>query len=366
MDENITNESGIATNDTEEQILADALSEFNKAQGIGEATASDQSETKVEEQKTEEQKVETAEVPEQPPQPDKQPEAKAPEATGTATPPEKPFYTPDEIEAELKEHGDLARLDSSRLSPEGKLIQVSMQRGFTPKLQEAAALRKDFDRLLQEKTALEAQRLKEENERKYQEEVEKYGEEQAVLMKEVREYKNRVELMEQRDREREQLWQQEQTRIAAESFRQQFSIKAPSFNIPVTQEMEDIVMSRVWSENQRRKLAGRDDFITIDDGLKLVSDTIGFSNVDSIKKILNANPKAMEALENEWKTKYSQQKNAGPTIIKSSGAGGSGAQVPKTTPDKPDPKIFEDPNYDVAEDIKKLSLTLLEEELKKI
>jgi hypothetical protein len=347
--------SGISGNDLEAQIMADALKEFNTQQPPTEETPQDQPATEVTEQQTE--ATETTETP----QPETVPEVKTPEPAGTVTPEVKSFYTPEEIEKEISEHGDLVKLDSSRLSPEGKLIQASMQRGFTPRLQEAAELRKRFDQLVAEKTALESQRLKEENERKYQEEAEQFGEEQAKLMKEVREYRGEVaKIKQEREYERQQ-WAADQQKVAAEKFRSTFAEKASTYGIPQTQEWEDIVMSRVWAENQTRQLNGQ-DFITIDDGLKLVSGTVGISNADNIEKLLNANPKAMEALENKWKEKFAQQKSVGPTVVKSAASGSSNKIEPKASADKFDPKTMNDANYDVREDIAQEAI----KELKKL
>lgn len=49
------------------------------------------------------------------------------------------FYTPEEIESVLAENGTL---DANRLSPEGKLLQKSFERGFTKKFEEVSELSK--------------------------------------------------------------------------------------------------------------------------------------------------------------------------------------------------------------------------------
>ena len=56
------------------------------------------------------------------------------------------LYTPQELK-ELLADGDFSRVDTSRLSEEGKLVMKSMQSGLTPKLQEAAELRKELQAL---------------------------------------------------------------------------------------------------------------------------------------------------------------------------------------------------------------------------
>jgi hypothetical protein len=56
------------------------------------------------------------------------------------------LYSPEEIK-ELVSTGDFTRIDTSRLSEEGKLVMKSMQSGLTPKLQEAAELRREMQEL---------------------------------------------------------------------------------------------------------------------------------------------------------------------------------------------------------------------------
>jgi hypothetical protein len=53
------------------------------------------------------------------------------------------LYTSEEIKG-LLTTGDFTRIDTSRLSEEGKLVMKSMQAGLTPKLQEAAELRQQM------------------------------------------------------------------------------------------------------------------------------------------------------------------------------------------------------------------------------
>lgn len=361
-EENVTDGQGITVVDTDEQIMADALKSFNDEQTPQEPATPDQPEPEVKEEEQVEEKQ--AEVPETPQSEPPTEVEKPTEVVETAKPETKPMYTPEEIEAEIAEHGTMAHLDSSRLSAEGKLIQASVQRGLTPKLQEAAELRKRFDELVKEKTEIETQRMKEANERKYQEDIEIHGQEMAEVLKTVRDYKTEVDsIKKEREIERQQ-YARESQRIAAEKFEQAFIDKAPAYGIPVNEEWKEIVLSRVWSENQRREFNGQ-PFISIEDGLKLVSGTVNPSNIDGIKKILNANPKVLEALENEFKAKFAQKKTAGPTIVKPSGSGGAGGQVPKTAPDAFDPKKLDDPNYDFHADMMQEALKLLEEEQNK-
>lgn len=66
----------------------------------------------------------------------------------------KQVYTPDEIERILKEDG---KLDYERLSPEGKLVYKSYDRGLKPKLEERAQLARELDTLRNEFVTLKSQ-----------------------------------------------------------------------------------------------------------------------------------------------------------------------------------------------------------------
>jgi Txe/YoeB family toxin of Txe-Axe toxin-antitoxin module len=61
---------------------------------------------------------------------------------------EKPnFYKPEEIEQLLSEDQEV---DTTRLSPEGRLLMKSFQKGFTPKLQERSELKRELENLRKE------------------------------------------------------------------------------------------------------------------------------------------------------------------------------------------------------------------------
>jgi Txe/YoeB family toxin of Txe-Axe toxin-antitoxin module len=82
----------------------------------------------------------------------------APEPTATAEAPqgqpgqvatvEQPnFYKPEEIEQLLSADQEV---DTARLSPEGRLLMKSFQKGFTPKLQERSELKRELENLRKE------------------------------------------------------------------------------------------------------------------------------------------------------------------------------------------------------------------------
>lgn len=62
------------------------------------------------------------------------------------------FYTPEEIETVLAEGGTL---DANKLSPEGKLLQKSFERGFTKKFEEMGELSRTLKEAIKPKDALD-------------------------------------------------------------------------------------------------------------------------------------------------------------------------------------------------------------------
>lgn len=62
------------------------------------------------------------------------------------------FYTPEEIEAILAENGSL---DANKLTPEGKLLQKSFDRGFTKKFEELSTLTKTLKDAVKPKDVVE-------------------------------------------------------------------------------------------------------------------------------------------------------------------------------------------------------------------
>jgi hypothetical protein len=338
-DEVTTNTQEIENADDDSRWIAEAMKALESEdtgaeQQKEEVIENVEDQSKVEEP-TEEKKEEAE--PAETPQAEVRAEETKPEPD-TEKPEAKPLYTPEEIESEMRVHGDLARLDSSRLSPEGKLIQASMQRGLTPKLQRAAEIEKNYQAILQKEREAAEIRAKEEAERKFREETEQYGEEIAMTRKEMREARAEIEKIKAEREQERQIFQAEQQKVAAQQFHLTFIEKAKDYGIPNNAEFEELVMSRVLAENQTRALDNR-PFISVEDGMRLVSDTIGVKDVDGLDKLLAANPKLMEALENRFKEKYSKAKSSGPTVIKSSSGGGGKSEVkPAAAADK---ELFE-------------------------
>ncbi|MFH1739173.1 MAG: hypothetical protein ABIH23_09200 [bacterium] len=351
-DEAKTDTSEILPSDFEEQLYAEAKAELDKQLGAMDEPAKTKDQSESEPIKTEEKKEEQEKVEEEPqPEPaaekiEEKKEPAAEEKTGTEEPKAKSLYTPEEIESELKLHGDLAKLDSSRLDAQGKLLQKSMQRGLTPKLQEAARLREERDQLAQRIRAEEEKRAKAEAERLYQEEREQYGEDMASIRKEIRELKDlREQERRERDAEKAAL-QAEHEKMAAQQAHYIFMEKAKDYGIPATEEWENIVVSRVVSDNMIRA-KNNEPFMSLEDGMRAVADTVGLNSVDSIEKVLAANPKLREALENKIMEKIAKKKTAGPTVFKPSGSGNK-VDV-KSQLDEPKNPILDNPDADLDE-----------------
>jgi len=326
-DENKNESNGIATQSLEDQTFNEAMAmlhgETEKEQK--EAVADDQPKEEVKE----ETKEEVAEVKEEP-QAEVKAETPAPD---TAKPETKPLYTPEEIKNELRVHGDLARLDSSRLSEEGKLIQASVMSGLTPKLQRAAEIEKNYQALLKQGREDAERKAKEDAAKLFEKEKEDFGEELANYRKEIRETKEMVaQIQRERDGER-QVFQAEQQKIAAQQFNITFMEKAKEYGVPATPEWRELTLAKVLAENQIRSLNG-EPYISVEDGLRYISETVGLSSVDNLDKLLDANPKLREALENKFAEKQSKKKEAGPTMIKSSSGGGGKSEVKPSAADK--------------------------------
>ena len=119
-----------------------------------------------------------------------------------------------------------------------------------------------------------------------------------------------------------------QWKEASDAFKKSFSEIAPKYNIPVTQEFEDAVLSIVWSKNERNRLSGGmlPEF-KLEDAARMFSDQFGFTNPETLEKIINANPKNREAYEQKVIADYLKKKSAGPTVVSSS----QGQVVEKTT-----------------------------------
>jgi len=342
-DEVITEPAGIQeiVIDSDDKMFAYANELLNSAQAE-KKTEEKAVETKPEDQpaEVEEKKEETAEGAPAEPQVEEKAEEKKPEPD-TAKPEAKPHYTPEEIK-EIAATGDFSKFDSSRLTPGEQAAVKSMQSGLTPKLQRAAEIEKNYQALLQKERELAERNAKVEAEKKYQEDLEEHGEMVANLNKRLRELETAQEAAKaERELER-QAYLASQQKIAAQEFHYTFVEKAKDYGLPNTPQMEDMVMSRTLAENQARAING-EPYISVEDGMRLVADTIDFSNPQRLEDFLAANPKLREALRSKFGQEVAKAKPVGATVIKSSSGGGSGKSEVKPTAAPHDKLLDKDP-----------------------
>lgn len=324
-DEVITETQEIENADSDSRWIAEAMKALETTEPEAEQKTDEVVENVEDQSKVEEPAEEKKEEAEPTETPQAEVKAETPEPD-TAKPTAKPLYTPEEIKELYRLYGENVKIDSSRLDEQGKLVQSAIMSGLTPRLQRAAEIEKNYQALLQKAQVEAEQRAKEEAERKFREETEQYGEEIATTRKEMREARAEIEKIKAEREQERRIFQAEQQKIAAQQFHLTFTEKAKDYGIPNNAEFEELVMSRVLAENQTRALDNR-PFISVEDGMRLVSNTIGVKDVDGLDKLLAANPKLMEALENRFKEKYSKAKSSGPTVMKSSSGGGGKSEV---------------------------------------
>lgn len=218
----------------------------------------------------------------------------------------KQFYTPEEVERILMSDGVL---DSNRLSPEGKILQKSFQRGFGPKFEQAKRMREDAERQLAEIQRL--QREKQEQEI-FARESEELGEEAAANNKRFRELESRLQAAEQ------ERMNARQSQLAME-IRNEFKSVSPTHFVPQTQEFEDMILATKWAQDMSRTSAGMDP-MTMEEAVKSVADSIGLTNAENMKRLIKSNPAVYKEVSGEIINEYLKSKSAGPTTTSSSAA----------------------------------------------
>lgn len=219
-------------------------------------------------------------------------------------------YTEDELRALLADPNSV--LDTSRLDERGQAVHKEFQRGYTKKFEELKRERDFIEKRKAEIAAFEERQRQIEAERKFREDVEQLGEDEAKRLQKERDMESRINRLESERRAFQQ-------REAAEMFRREFNNVAPTHGVPLTQEMEDLTMSYLWANNQIREMNGQPT-LTMEDGVRMISDQLGISNIANLEKIINANPKNKEAYEQKVINDYLKKKSAGPTVVSSSPA----------------------------------------------
>jgi len=232
----------------------------------------------------------------------------------------KQFYTPEEVERLLMSDGNL---DSNRLSPEGKILQKSFQRGFGPKFEQAKRMREDAERQLAEIRRL--QHEKEEQEI-FAKESEELGEEAAAMNKRMRDMESRLQAAEH------ERMAARQSQLAME-IRNEFKSVSPTHFVPQTQEFEDMILAAKWAQDMSRTSAGMDP-MTMEEAVKSVADSIGLTNAENMKRLIKSNPAVYKEVSGDIINEYLKSKAAGPTTTSSSAAS---VQTTPTAAAKEDP-----------------------------
>jgi len=277
----------------------------------GFATASDSTAqtTQVEEVKTETPAVETST--ETTPPVDKPAESVSPEKVVEKPPTEseKSLYTPEEVAQILKEEVRTGKvlLDSSRLTPEGQLLQKSFQQGYGPKFEQAKRMKEDAERIQAE---IAKEKREAENKRLFDEDVERFDEETAKRNELERKRDERIAQLEFENR---QVRQRESSLQIRNDYRQ----VAPKFHVPDEQVYEDIILSSIVAGDMlNMEGAPR----TIEESSAKFADALGFTNINNLWKIIKANPENYTTVRNKFINEYNQEKAKGNTVSASSAA----------------------------------------------
>ena len=219
----------------------------------------------------------------------------------------KTLYTPEEVVKILKEETATGKvlLDSSRLTPEGQLLQKSFQQGYGPKFEQAKKMKEEA---LQIKAEIEQTKKDAENQRILQKETDELGEDEAKRRLIERQRDERIARLE---------WENQQARqqSASMQIRDDYRKIAPKYFVPQDQEWEDMVLSNIVA-GDLLKIDGAPT--NIDDSSARVANIIGLTNIDNLWKIIRANPANETAVKNFYINGYVKDKAKGPTISSSS------------------------------------------------
>lgn len=233
--------------------------------------------------------------------------------------PDKTPYTLEELKVLLSDPN--AKADTSRMNDEQQVFYREFQRDYSRKMEQVKREKEQVELRRREIAEFEERQRTLEAERKFREESDQFGEEEANRLKEVREIKAELE----RYRWERQVSQQ---REAADSFKRSFAETAPKHSIPVTQGMEDMAMSYVWAQNQLRQISGQPP-MTVEEGVEALANELGVSNSANFEKFISASPANKEAYDKKVIAEYLKNQSKGPTVISS-----SQASTPEKTSDK--------------------------------
>jgi flagellar biosynthesis GTPase FlhF len=276
-----------------------------------------------------------------PPAPAEKPaESASPEPTKDAPKEgDKPLYTPEEIEEILKSDGVL---DSSRLDANGKILQKSFQRGTNQKFEQAKREREEAVKMKMEVERIRAEfeqaKREAESQRLFEKETEELGEEQARVNKRERDMAERLERLENENRQARQ-------RAATMQIEREYSQISPKFNIPQDEVFGNIILGSIVGNDLR----GADGTPrTIAESAELFANELGLTDghVDNMWRLIKANPTNFAVIKNTIINEYNQSKAKGATVSPSSSAN------VQTTPQKPSDEV--DPNASTMDAVRKL------------
>jgi len=246
-------------------------------------------------------------------------ESEAPKAADV-TPKEaaKPLYTPDEIKQLCKDAEATGKinLDTSRLTPDGIALMKSFQQGLDGtwgkakrEREETAKARAELDRIRSE---FEQAKREAENQRLFEKESEELGEEAARANQKEREWQERVERLENENR-------QARNQAVAMQIKEEYRNVAAKNFIPQDQDYEDAILAAIYGADLLHQ--GRGEYPrTIEESAALFADKFGFTNVDNLWKIIKSNPENEKAVRAYYENDYIQRKAKGPTVSPSSAA----------------------------------------------
>lgn len=241
---------------------------------------------------------------------------------------DKTLYTPEEIEEILKSDGTL---DSSRLDANGKILQKSFQRGTTQKFEQAKRERDEAVKMKAEVERIRAEfeqaKREAESQRLFEKEAEELGEETAKINKRERDMTERLERLENENR-------QARTKAATMQIESEYRAVTPKFNIPQDEVFGNIILGSIVGNDLR----GADGTPrTIAESAELFANELGLTDghVDNMWRLIKANPTNFAAIKNTIINEYNQEKSKGPTVSPSSSA--NVQPTPKKSSDEVDP-----------------------------
>jgi hypothetical protein len=221
----------------------------------------------------------------------------------------KPLYTPEEVAQILKEEATTGKviLDSSRLTPEGRLLQKSFQQGYGPKFEQAAKMKAEAEKI---RADIEREKREAANQKLFDKEAEEFGPEEAQRNLRERQRDEKIAMLEYEN-------QQVRQREAGTQILNEYSKVSPKFHIPQDDDFTNMILGSIVG-NDFRGINGYPK--TIEESTAMFADKLGFTNVENLWKIIRANPDNETAVKNFYINQHIKDKAKGPTVSASSSA----------------------------------------------